>query len=285
MSGFDRRITAARPDLAALSLKGIVQAAHFVAGESARIIAPSAAVLREPRPDAAIDTEALAGEALMVYERHEGFAWVQLATDRYVGYVAETALSMHAPAPGHKLGVLRSFVYPGPSMKLAPTGHLSLGAAVHIVAITGEFAELATGGFIWRQHLVPLGHAMPDAVAIAEWFIGTPYLWGGKTSLGLDCSGLVQLALGAAGMLAPRDSDMQEAQLGHQIALAGDLSGLQRGDIMFWKGHVGLMRDATTLIHANGHHMLVVSEPLAEAAARIVAKGAGPITSARRIRA
>lgn len=283
MSDFDRRITPARADLAALNLKGIVPAERYVAGKAAQVTAPSVPLRRQPHPDAAIDTEALAGEAVTIYERQGGFAWVQLAADQYVGYLPEEALLAEAPAPTHKLAVLRSFVYPGASMKLPPLAHLSLGASVHVLAETGDFAELATGGFLWRAHLVPLGHAVTDFMEVAESFIGAPYLWGGKTSLGLDCSGLVQVALAAAGIAAPRDSDMQEAGLGQPVALTPQLAGLQRGDLVFWKGHVGLMRDDTDLLHANGHHMLVVSEPLAVAAARILAKGAGAVTGVRRL--
>ncbi len=285
----DRRITPARPDLALESQRGKAAAARYVPGEAARLAVPSAPLRRTPAPDAAIDTEVLAGEALTIIERKDGVAWVQLTADAYVGYLPEVAISTAHPQPTHRVAVTRTFLYPGPSMKLPPVAHLSLGAQVAVVAEAGDFAEIDTGhvsglarGFLWRAHLAPLGHWEADAVSVAERLIGAPYLWGGKTSLGLDCSGLVQLAHAQCGLSLPRDSDMQEAAVGTALPIMPDLAGLKRGDLIFWKGHVGLMQDATTLLHANGHHMLVVSEPLADAVARIAGKGGGPVTSIRR---
>jgi cell wall-associated NlpC family hydrolase len=277
----DRRIIPARPDLALESLRGIVGAERFVAGELARVIMPSTPLRRTPSPDGAIDTEALAGEAVLVIERKAGFAWVQLQGDSYVGYLDEAALAADAPAPTHRIAVTRSFLYPGPSMKLPPLGHYGLGAMVTVTEVSGDFAE-TPAGHLWRAHLKTLDQWETDPVAVAESLIGAPYLWGGKTSLGLDCSGLVQLAFAQCGKAVPRDSDMQEAGVGEALPVTPELSGLRRGDLVFWKGHVGLMRDAATLLHANGHHMLVVSETLAEAAARILAKGGGPVTAIRR---
>jgi cell wall-associated NlpC family hydrolase len=135
-------------------------------------------------------------------------------------------------------------------------------------------------GFIWRAHLAPLEAPAPDFVAVAEALIGAPYLWGGKSSLGVDCSGLVQIALLSAGKEAPRDSDMQEARLGSPVERDAPL---RRGDLVFWKGHVGIMRDAETLLHANGTHMLVSSEPLALVRERNLSAGAGDITNIRRL--
>jgi cell wall-associated NlpC family hydrolase len=281
----DRRVTPARPDLALEGLRGLVEAERFVPGELARVILPSAPLRRTPTPDGAIDTEALAGEALLVIERKAGFAWVQLQGDGYVGYLAEAAISEAAPAPTHRVGVTRTFLYPGSSMKLPPLRHYGLGAMVTLLREEGDFAEISTlhgVGFLWRAHLRRLEDWEADPVAVAEGLIGAPYLWGGKTSLGLDCSGLVQLAFAQCGKALPRDSDMQEAQVGEALPITPNLPGLRRGDLVFWKGHVGLMRDGGTLLHANGHHMLVVSEPLAQAASRILAKGGGPVTAIRR---
>ncbi len=284
----DRRLTPARPDLAARHLQGLVEARAFVDPEPMRVAAPSAPLRREPRPDAPLDTEALCGEAVDVYERFEGWAWVQLRSDGYVGYVPDDALRPDALAPTHRVGALRSFVYPGPSMKLPPLAALSLGAGVAVAGESGEFLTLAefgryATGFVFAPHLVPLEQPAPDFVTVAEGFLNVPYLWGGKTSLGLDCSGLTQLALAAAGIASPRDSDMLEREIGEPVPFDDRLQGLRRGDLVFWKGHVGIMTDPDTLLHATAYSMTVMSEPLRAARDRIEAKSFGAITSIRRI--
>ena len=279
----DRRIAAFRPDLAASHLRGQVEARAFAEPQAMRVVAPSAPVRREPRPDAPLDTEALCGELVQVYERHEGWAWGQLAGDGYVGYLPDEALRLEAGAPTHRVAALRTFLYPGPSIKLPPLAALSLGAEVTVVEMAGDFAVLADGGHIFRRHLVPLDRTEADFVAVAERFLGVPYLWGGKTSLGLDCSGLTQLALGAAGIAAPRDSDQIEASIGQPVPFDDSLDGLRRGDLVFWKGHVGILTDPDTLLHANGYTMDVHREPLREARDRIRDKSFGAITSIRRL--
>ncbi|SIQ97224.1 NlpC/P60 family protein [Bosea sp. TND4EK4] len=279
----DRRITVFRSDLAASHLRGQVEAGAFAEPQPMRVVASSAPVRREPRPDAPLDTEALRGELVQVYERHEGWAWAQLAGDGYVGYLPDDALRAEASAPTHRVAALRTFLYPGPSIKLAPLAALSLGASVTVVAQTGDFAVLADGGHIFLRHLAPLDRLEPDFVAVAERFLGVPYLWGGKTSLGLDCSGLTQLALAAAGIAAPRDSDQLEALVGQPVRFDEALDGLRRGDLVFWKGHVGILTDPDTLLHANGYTMDVHREPLREARDRIRDKSFGAITSVRRL--
>lgn len=283
MTILDRRIHAFRPDLAARHLAGKVEAARFADAQSMRVVVPSAPLRREPRPDAALDTEALAGELVDVYEREEGWAWVQLATDGYVGYLPDDALRPDQPAPTHRVAALRTFVYPGPSIKLPPLASLSLNAGVAVLETKGDFAILADGGHVFLKHLVPADRFEADFVAVAERFLGVPYLWGGKTSLGLDCSGLTQLALTAAGIASPRDSDMLEAALGSAVPLDESLSGLRRGDLVFWKGHVGILTDPDTLLHANGYTMTVHREPLREARDRILTKSFGAITSIKRL--
>jgi cell wall-associated NlpC family hydrolase len=285
MNDFDRRMTPVRSDLAAEHLRGMVDAPRYAAGVSMHVIAPSARLTREARPDAGTETEALCGEDVMAYEpdNGEGYAWVQLQRDGYVGYLSREALALGESAPSHRICVPRSFAYPAANLKTPPLCTLSLNSLVHVVDQNGDYVRTREGWFIHARHVRQRDLTETDFVAVAENFLGVPYLWGGKTSLGLDCSGLVQVAMQAAGLAAPRDSDQQEQALGASIPVTPDLTSLQRGDLVFWKGHVGIMRDAVTLLHANGHHMLVASEPLAEARARILAVSFGPVTSIRRL--
>lgn len=280
---FDPRTTPARPDLAAEQLEGKVVAARFVAGEAREVIEPTAPLRHAPSPEAALDTEALRGERVTVYETSaEGWAWGQLEADGYVGFIPAGALGDPGPAPTHKVTALRTLVFPGPSVKLPPVAALPLGSRLAVARVEGPFAVAAAGGFLPARHLATIDSAERDFVAVAERFLGTPYLWGGKTCLGLDCSGLVQVALTACGFRCPRDSDMQESALGEPLAPSTHLSRLQRGDLLFWTSHVAIVRDAVTLVHANAFHMAVAFEPIAEAIARIRAAG-GEVTSVRRL--
>jgi cell wall-associated NlpC family hydrolase len=279
MAARDPRLTPARPDLAAGHLRGQVEAARFADGIEQEVIAGLAPLRAAPSHGAPLLTEALMGERVTIYETDEdGWAWGQLAADSYVGYLPAAALLAPGPQPTHKVAALRTIMFPGPSIKLPPMEALPLGARIAVVRSDKSFAVTASGGCIPSRHVVPLAHVEADFVAVAERFVGTPYLWGGKSSLGLDCSGLVQIALTAAGVTCPRDSDMQEAALGKPAKL----SELQRGDLMFWKGHVAIARDRDTLLHANAFHLAVAIEPLAEALSRIRASGS-EITGVRRV--
>lgn len=278
---FDPRLTAARADLAAVHLQGKVQAARFVEGEECEVIDPIAPVRRTPAHDGALETEALKGERVTVYDRNgEGWAWGQLHSDGYVGWLPEFSLVAPRSKPTHRIAALRGFAFPGPSIKLPPAEALPLGARIEIVKHENGFAVTGQRHYIPAQHVAPLDAQEADFVAVAERFAGTPYLWGGKTSLGIDCSGLVQVSLGAAGIAAPRDSDMQENALGVAIPKS-EWKTLRRADLIFWKGHVAIVRDSISIIHANAHHMMTAIEPINEAIARIEAAGSG-VTSVRR---
>jgi hypothetical protein len=272
----DPRITPARGDIAAVHLRGQVEAKHFVEGETGIVAAGRAPLRAGPATNAGMASELLFGERVTVYERRDGWAWVQAATDKYMGYVHEDALGDLFEAT-HRVIALMTPVLPAPDVKRPATDILPMNARVQILSHEGRFARVAPRGFVFEGHLAPVNTKQPDWVAAAERFIGAPYIWGGKTMAGLDCSGLVQTALEAASIECPRDSDMQQA-LGTPVAQ----TNLQRGDLIFWNGHVGIMRDAQTLLHANAFFMEVTSEPLAEAAARI-AKSAGAIVVAKRL--
>jgi len=274
MTAFDPRITPARPDLAAKHLEGAVAAARFVDGQTYEVVEPQAPVRRAPSPDAALLTEALMGERVIVYETtEEGWIWGQLQADDYVGWLPAAALAPAGPPPTDKVAALRTLVFPGPDIKLPPLAGISLGARLAIVRPEKTFAVTAGGGFVPAQHLARLDATEPDPVAVAERFLGVPYLWGGKTSLGIDCSGLVQVALTACGIACPRDSDMQHRALGSAVAVDQSFANLRRGDLVFWPSHVAIMCDATRIIHANANRMAVTVEPLAEALVRIRATG------------
>ena len=283
MTRFDPRLTPARPDLAAAQLRGQIAAEDYVEGRALHVCVGTADLRRAPAPDAPLDTQALFGEDVMLYEDHEGWGWVQLARDGYVGYMSMAALADGWTAPTHRVTVNRSFVYPGPDLKLPARDALSLGAVVRVRATKGGFAQIDDAAFVFADHLLPSGERPQDFVAVAERLLHAPYLWGGKTSLGIDCSGLVQISLAAAGIAAPRDTDLQERALGLPIAVDTDLADLRRGDLVFWRGHAGIMRDETTLLHATAHHMLVASEPLRLARDRILAKTSQPISAIKRL--
>ncbi len=280
MSKLDERLHAFRPDLADMGLKDQVDAKRFVSGTKMQVTAPILNLHLKPSLDARQVTQALMGEIVTVFDVANGWAWLQLSQDGYVGYADASKLSSTMHEPTHRVSVLSTLLYPKPDLKSQPVQMLSLNAVVAVLGIENGYAQIGGGGYVYAAHLATLSEFTADYVAVAEMFVRVPYLWGGKGAAGLDCSGLVQIALQAAGRQALRDADMQEETLGTAL-LINDLASLSRGDLVFWDGHVGIMSDAETLLHANGYHMMVVQEPLVEAIARISATGK-PVTSLKR---
>jgi hypothetical protein len=277
----DPRLTPARPDLAAKYLEGKVAATRFVNGETFEIAGAIAPLREGPSGDASLLTQALRGERVTIYDRNaEGWAWGQLDRDGYVGWLPDSSLAKPGAAPTHKITALRTFAFPGPSIKLPPLDTLVMDSWLAVIREDGAFAVTREGWYLPRQHLGLLDRFEKDFVDVAERFVGTPYLWGGKTSLGIDCSGLVQISLNAAGTGCPRDSDMQQDGLGRALDPA-ESKKLQRGDLIFWKGHVAIVRDANSIVHANAHHMATAIENTSDAIARIKAAGSEVISIKR----
>ncbi|MBY8917267.1 C40 family peptidase [Nitratireductor sp. L1-7-SE] len=271
MTTLDRRLHAHRADLADARLEGRVKAERFTAGTPARIGAPVVDVHSAPRLDAGIDTQFLHGDRVRVFERREGWAWVQAEHDGYVGYVNATSLANDDVAPTHRVRAQRSFVYPEPELKAPAIAAHSIGAAVCVTETVENrgtrYALLASGGAMIAGHLQPLDTHDEDYVTVAETFLHTPYLWGGASGFGIDCSGLVQLSMRMAGRTVLRDTDMQAASIG--TVIEPDQTGLSRGDLVFWKGHVAIMLDHEMMLHANGNTMTVARELLKDAIERI----------------
>ena len=274
---YDPRLTLARPDLADLDLQGLVAAERYAAPTLRQVAVPTAALRKAAHPMAEQWDQLLFGELFRVLDVKDGFAWGQAGRDGYVGFVAQDDLAAPGEAATHQVAVPRTYAFAEPDIKSRPVGLYSRNALTAIEATEGRFAKGEGTGWFVAAHLTPVGVALTDYVAVAEGYLGAPYQWGGRESLGLDCSGLVQQALAACGKAVPRDTDMQ---LGFFEPVAE--ADRRRGDLVFWRGHVAILLDAETMLHANAHHMAVAVEPLGQAIARIEAAGGGGVTGWRR---
>jgi len=277
------RLLAARGDVAAAHLKGQIEAERYVEPVDMQVTAGVAAIRRTPRHDGPMDTQALFGEVFAVLEEKDGWAWGFSRHDGYVGYIDMAALSAPAHPVTHRVSALRTYLFSGPDLKSAPHCLLSMNAKINAGEKRGRFVDAGGSGWVFEGHLVSIDHAEPDYVTVAERFLGTPYLWGGKESLGLDCSGLVQTSLEAAGISILRDTDMQESELAARFVTIPADAPRQRGDIVFWAGHVGIMVDGTRILHANAHYLQTVIEPVSETERRAVGNDS-PVTSVVRLK-
>lgn len=273
----DRRFHPANDRVAYSGLAGQVAGVELTDGAPRRVTS-TVADLRAA-PGGARDRQLLFGSAFLVLEVRDGWAFGQSREDGYVGYVLDASLGPPV-APTHRVSARSTHAYDAPDVKAQDVMALSFGSALRIVSETATHMETSDGLFVPKPHLRGADRPFSDAATVAQLFFGAPYLWGGNSAFGIDCSGLVQIACRAAGGLAPPDSDLQAAELG--TLLAPD-APLQRGDLVFWSGHVGLMVDAETLIHANAHHMAVAYEPLDAAIARIQAQEGKAVTARRRL--
>ena len=264
MPDFDPRNTLARDDLAAEALEGIVRAGRFARPQPMQCVAGSTSIRRAADGGAEQMDQLLFGEFFEVLDRKAGWLWGQARRDSYVGWVAQAALTDAIITPTHRITALRTYAFPEPDIKSGPPILLTMNALVTVEGRDGRFARVARAGYVAEAHLGDLLTFERDAAAVAELYVGAPYQWGGRESVGLDCSGLVQQALFACGRGCPRDADMQARELGDEIAA----SDLRRGDLVFWTDHVGMLLDEGRLIHANGFHMAVAVEALTDAVGR-----------------
>jgi len=276
----DARVTALRDGVASRSLEGIVRAEVYLEPKTLVCTAPATGIHRAPDAASEQMDQLLFGETFEVIEEEGAFLWGQAPRDGYVGFVAASALKPHEAElrPTHRISAIRTYSFVGPSIKTQASGPYSMNALVAVEGQEGRLAKVAGAGWVAVEHLAPIGVFETDWAGVAERFLGAPYLWGGRESLGLDCSGLAQAALFACGVACPRDAD-QQAELGRGISRAE----FGRGDLVFWNGHMGIGLDAARIVHANGFHMAVAIEPLDEAIARIDAAGVGMPTAFRRL--
>ena len=259
----DQRLYAFRPDLADVRLQGRVEAKCFVEAHTARVAVGRVPLRARPEHDMSIDSELLFGETVDVFERRDGWAWVKAHLDGYVGYLEEKSLGPDINEATHSVTALRTFIYPEPNLKSPPLHFVTMNARLSVTdAEIGEFVNIKGEGWIFRKHITTCDRYENDHCAVALRFVGSPYLWGGRTSVGLDCSALVQMSLMRCGVNVPRDSDMQENTIGREAICETNFSDLRRGDIVYWNGHCGIWINEDTFIHANATDMAVTVQPI-----------------------
>lgn len=274
----DPRVTPIRDGVASRALEGIARAEVYLDPRTMTCAVAAAGVHRAPDAASEQMDQLLFGERFEAIEEEGAWLWGQARRDGYVGFVLASAVAAPGPEPTHRISALRTYAFAEPSIKTRAAGPFSMNSLVAIEAQEGRLSKAAGAGWIASEHLAPVGAFETDWADVAERFLGAPYLWGGRESLGLDCSGLVQQALFACGLACPRDAD-QQAALGHEIPR----DDFGRGDLVFWNGHVAIGLDAQRVVHANGFHMAVAVEPLEIAITRIDAAGVGQPTAFRRL--
>jgi hypothetical protein len=279
LDAYDPRTTLARDDLADQALDGMVRARAYRATQALQCAVSVAGVRKAPDDRAEQSDQLIFGEVFDVLDRRDGWLWGRARRDGYVGWVEAIGFASGVQLPTHRISALRTYAFPEPDPRSAPPMLLTLNSMVTVEEEHERFMKVARAGWIARTHLADLDVFDRDPVAVAERHLEAPYQWGGRESVGLDCSGLVQQALLACGRACPRDTDLQEAALGHPI----DRASLRRGDLVFWDGHVAWMLDETRVIHATGHAMQVTVEPLDAVIERFRTAGTGDPTSLRRL--
>lgn len=279
---FDPRATPVRDDLAAAHLKDRFPRPRLVEGETRQVKVPVLPLGFRPANDARLETELLFGEGFTVYEEADGWAWGQAALDGYVGYVPAAGLTAELSRSTHVVAAAASHLFPEPDLKRRPLARFSLASRVAVEDETDGYCRIAGGGWLFAKHLVPLDRVAPDYVATGLRLLGLPYLWGGRSSLGVDCSGFLQLLLQRAGIACPRDTDQQAAALGEALPAPHDPAGLRHGDLVFFPGHVGIVLKGGQFLHANAFDMAVTVHVLDDVLKQAAAAAAG-ISGVRRL--
>jgi cell wall-associated NlpC family hydrolase len=282
LSDLDPRLNAFRRDLADAALRNRIDVPRYAKGRPGRIKVGRAPLRCEPTAASRMGSELLFGETVSIFEARDGWSWVQNREDGYVGYVRADFLGEAGEAATHRISALRTFLFSEPDIKSSVLDMLSMNSPIRVTARQEKFVVIEGGGCVWADHIAGLQDFEEDHAAVALRFLGTPYLWGGRSSIGLDCSGLVQMALVRCGKEAPRDSDMQSRQVGEEVPFDGDESALRHGDLVFWDGHVGFWLNGGDFVHANATDMIVTRGPFVKTARQIREATGGDITVVRR---